>query len=402
MKALQGIKIVDFTWSMAGPLAISFLAGHGATVVHVESSTRPEFFRTSGPYKDRIPGLDRSGYFAFFGANKYSLALNLNHPRAHIVTRRLVEWADVLADNFTPGQMAKWGLDYEQVRKIKPDIIVLSISQMGQTGPLSKLSGTGTNLVGMAGFTAITGWPDREPVQPFGGYPDFISGALSACSLMAALIYRRETGKGQMIDVSQLEAATQFLAPLILNYTVNGEEGKRKGNRCDYAAPNGVYPCKGDDRWCAISVITEEDWSNFCTAIKSPRWTKDPKFSSLTARKKNEDELDRLVSMWTVNFTAEEVMATLQRHGIAAGVVQSACDLVRDPQLTARNTLWELTHRELGNYLHLGELFRLSLTPAAGERPAPCLGEHTEYVCRELLEMPDEEFIELLLDKVFE
>jgi len=187
-----------------------------------------------------------------------------------------------------------------------------------------------------------------------------------------------------------------------LNYTVNGEEGKRKGNRCDYAAPNGVYPCKGDDRWCAISVITEEDWSNFCTAIKSPPWTKDPKFSSLTARKKNEDELDRLVSMWTVNFTAEEVMATLQRHGIAAGVVQSACDLVRDPQLTARNTLWELTHRDLGNYLHLGELFRMSLTPAAGERPAPCLGEHTEYVCRELLEMPDEEFIELLLDKVFE
>ena len=205
-----------------------------------------------------------------------------------------------------------------------------------------------------------------------------------------------------MIDVSQLEAATQFLAPLILNYTVNGVEGKRKGTRCDDAAPNGVYPCKGDDRWCAISVITEEDWVNFCRAIKGPRWTKDVKFTSLAARKENEDELDRLVSMWTIELSAEEAMDTLQRHGVAAGVVQSPRDLVQDPQLAARNTLWELPHSELGDFPHLGELFRLALTPASGERPAPCLGEHSEYICRELLKIQDEEFIELLLDNVFE
>lgn len=402
MKALEGIKVVDFTWSIAGPLAVKFLADHGATVIHVESVTHPEFFRVSGPYKDKIPGIDRSGYFAFFAANKCGLALNLNHPKAHRVTRRLVEWADVIADNFTPGVMAKWELDYEHVRQIKSDIITLSVSQMGQTGPLGKVSGTGTNLVGMAGFTTVTGWLDREPVQPFGGYPDFISGALSACSLVAALIYRKQTGKGQMIDVSQLEAATQFLAPLILNYTVNGEEGVRKGNRCDFAAPNGIYPCQGDDRWCAISVITEEDWSNFGKAIGEPPWTKSPKFSSLSRRKRNEDELDQVVAEWTVNFTVEEVIGVLQRHGVAAGMVESSRDLVQDPQLIARNTFWELAHRELGNYLHLGELFRLPLTPAAGERPAPCLGEHTEYVCHELLNMPEEEFTELLLDGVFE
>ena len=402
MKALEGVKVVDFTWSIAGPLAVKFLADHGATVIHVESATHPEFFRVSGPYKDNIPGIDRSGYFAFFAANKYGLALNLNHPKAHRVTRRLVEWADVITDNFTPGVMAKWELDYEHVRQIKSDIITLSVSQMGQTGPLGKVSGTGTNLVGMAGFTTVTGWLDREPVQPFGGYPDFISGALSACSLVAALIYRKQTGKGQMIDVSQLEAATQFLAPLILNYTVNGEEGVRKGNRCDFAAPNGIYPCKGDDRWCAISVITEEDWSNFGKAIGDPPWTKSPKFSSLSRRKRNEDELDQVVAEWTVNFTVEEAIDVLQRHGVAAGMVESSRDLVQDPQLIARNTFWELAHRELGNYLHLGELFRLPLTPAAGERPAPCLGEHTEYVCHELLNMPEEEFTELLLDGVFE
>jgi len=183
---------------------------------------------------------------------------------------------------------------------------------------------------------------------------------------------------------------------------VNGEEGMRKGNHCDYAAPNGVYPCQGDDRWCAISVITEEDWSNFGKAIGEPPWTKSPKFSSLSRRKRNEDELDQVVAEWTVNFTVEEVIGVLQRHGVAAGMVESSRDLVQDPQLIARNTFWELDHRELGNYLHLGELFRLPLTPAAGERPAPCLGEHTEYVCHELLNMPEEEFTELLLDGVFE
>lgn len=402
MKALEGVKIADFTWSMAGPLAIKILADYGATVIHVESATHPEFFRVSGPYKDHTPGLDRSGYFAFFSANKYSLALNLNHPKACQVTQRLIEWVDVLADNFTPGTMAKWGLDYEHVHKIRPDMVVFSISQMGQTGPFRKVSGTGTNLVGMAGFTAITGWPDREPVQPFGGYPDFISGALGTSSLIAALIHKRKTGQGQMIDISQLEAAVHFLAPMILNYTVNGEEGTRKGNRCPDAAPNGVYPCKGDDEWCAISVITEEDWCHFCKAIGNAAWTKDPRFSSLSRRKENEDELDRKVSEWTIHFGAEEVMTYLQGYGVAAGVVQRSCDLVQDPQLIKRNTFWELRHRELGNYLHLGELFRLPLTPVIGERPAPCLGEHTEYVCREFLNMPEEEFTELLIDGVFQ
>jgi len=402
MKPLEGIRIVDFTWSMAGPFTTKFCADFGATVIRVESATHPEFFRVSGPYKDRVPGIDRSGYFAFFNANKYSLALNLNHRNASKVTRRLIEWGDVFADNFTPGTMAKWGLDYENLRKKRPDIIAFSIGQMGQTGSLSKVSGTGTNLVGMAGFTAITGWPDREPVQPFGGYPDFISGALGGCALIAALISRKHTGKGQMIDVSQLEAAAQFLLPAILQYTVNDEERMRKGNRCDYAAPNGVYRCKGDDEWCALSVITEEEWMSFCTGIGNSSWAKDSKFSCFSKRKENEDELDQLISEWTSNFSAKEVMAILQSHGIAAGVVQSPRNLVDDAQLRSRNIFWELSHREMGNYLHLGELFRLSLTPATAEKPAPCLGEHTDYVCHELLNMPEEEFTELLIEGVFE
>ncbi len=402
MKPLEGIKVVDFTWSMAGPLAVKFLVDYGATVIHIESATHPEFLRVSGPYKDNIPGIDRSGYFAFFAAGKYSLALNLNHPEAHRVTRSLVEWGDVIADNFTPGVMARYGLGYEQVQPVKPGMITLSISQMGQTGPLSKVSGTGTNLVGMAGFTTLTGWPDREPIQPFGGYPDFVSGALSACSLLGALLYKRQTGKGQMLDVSQLEATSQFLVSSILNYTVNSEQEIRKGNHADNAAPNGIYPCRGDDRWCAISVVTEEDWSNFCQATGQASWVTNPLFSSFSGRKQHEKELDHLVAGWTAGFTPEQVMAILQQHGIAAGVVNSSRDLVNDPQLVARNTFWKLAHREMGDYLHLGELFRLSLTPAKAERGAPCLGEHTEYVCRELLKIPENEFTELLLAGVFE
>lgn len=402
MKPLEGVKIVDFTWSMAGPFAVKFLADYGATVVHVESATHPEFFRVSGPYKDRIPGINRSGYFAFFNGNKYGLTLNLNHPKAARVTRQLAEWGDVFVDNFTPGVMARWGLDYEHLRKIKPDIITLSISQMGKTGPLSGLSGTGTNLVGMAGFTTVTGWPDREPVQPFGGYPDFISGGFGASVLIGALLYRRRTGKGQMIEISQLEAAAQFLAPSILDYAVNGTEGTRKGNRCEEAAPNGIYPCKGDDEWCALTVVTQEDWNNFSEALGRPPWTEDQRFSSLAGRKQNEDELDRLVGEWTSNLSATEVMAILQRHGIPAGAVQSPRDLVSDPQLRERDTFWDLEHPELGNFLHLGSVFTLEQTPATGEMPSPCLGEHTEHVCREVLNMPEEEFTELLLEDVFE
>ena len=401
-KALEGVRVIDFTWSLAGPLLAKLLADYGATVIHVESATHPEFFRVSGPYKDRVPGINRSGYFVFFAANKYSLALNLNHPEAHRVTRRLIAWGDIIIDNFTPGVMARHGLDYESVCKIKPDIIALSISQLGQTGPLGKVSGTGTNLVGMAGFTAATGFPGKEPVQPFGGYPDFISGALSACALIASLLHHKHTGKEQMIDVSQLEAAVQFLASSILNYTVNGEEEAKKGNRCDRAAPNGVFPCRGDDRWCAITVKTEEEWSNFCKEMGNTPWTERQEFSSFSERKKNEDELDQLISQWTINIAAEEVMDTLQRHGVAAGVVNSPRDIVQDSQLKARHTFWKLAHREIGDYLHLGELFRLPSTPAVGERPAPCLGEHTEHVCRELIDMPEEEFIELLTGSVFE
>ncbi|MFH1382234.1 MAG: CoA transferase [Chloroflexota bacterium] len=402
MKALEGIKIVDFTWSVAGPLMMKFLADYGATVIHVESATHPDFLRVSGPYKDNVPGIDRSGYYAFFAANKYGLALNLSHPKADRVVRRLVEWGDVITDNFTPGIMARYGLDYEHVKQLKPDIITLSISQMGQTGPLNGVSGTGTNLVGMAGFTSLTGWPDREPVQPFGGYPDFISGALSACGLLAALIHKKKTGNGQNIDVSQLEASTQFLASSIMDYALNSRETTRQGNRCGDAAPNGVYPCQGDDRWCAISVITEEDWRNFGEATGNLPWTKRKAFASFAARKKNEDELDRLVGEWTINFTAGAMMEMLEGHGVAAGIVNSPRDLVQDRQLLARNTFWELKHAEMGNYLHLGELFRLPLTPAVGERAAACLGEHTEYVCRELLGMPPDEFLALFNDGVFE
>jgi crotonobetainyl-CoA:carnitine CoA-transferase CaiB-like acyl-CoA transferase len=254
--------------------------------------------------------------------------------------------------------------------------------------------------VALSGFSWFSGWPNREPVQPFGAYNDFIAPRYGVVAVLAALRYRQKTGKGQYIDLSQLEAGIQFLAPQMLDYTVNGKERDRVGNASPSAAPHGVYPCL-DGRWCAISVSTDEEWQAFCTIIGNLAWSRQSRFSTLLARKKDEDELNRLVSEWTAKFTPEQVMSLLQKAGVSAGVVESAKDLCEDPQLKSRQHFWAMEHPVLGKYEHLGEAAILSKTPARPRMSAPCLGEHTEYVCKQLLHMPDEEFVELVNEGVF-
>jgi len=222
-----------------------------------------------------------------------------------------------------------------------------------------------------------------------------VASRFAASVLIAALDYRRRTGKGQYIDVSQLEASLQFLLPPILDYVVNGVIEGRRGNSSQYAAPHGVYGCKGDDRWCAIAVFTDEEWDAFCKAMGSPEWASEPRFSTLGKRKGNEESLNRLVETWTINHTAEEVMHILQGAGVCAGVVQSAEDLYGDKQLQSRDHLWKTHHNAIGTFSHLGQPFKLSETPARLRFPAPCLGEHTEYVCTNVLKLSTEEFVEL-------
>jgi len=387
-KVLDRVKVLDLGWGIANPLALKSLADYGATVICVESVERPSLLRTNQPYKDYEPGIDRSGYYAYLFANVHSIILNLNEASDLEIAKRLVAWADIVGDSHRPGVAERWGLDYEEVRKIKPNIIMIRSSNQGLTGPRASYRGYGNNINGLAGFVSLTGWPDGEPISFMMAYTDYFVPHFTVAALVGALEYRRRTGKGQLLDMSQLEVGLQLLAPWLLNYSVNGVEEKAKGNKCDYAAPHGVYRCAGEDRWCAISVFTDAEWEAFCVAIGKPSWTQQRKFATLRGRKENEDELDRLIEEWTSNRDAYEVMHLLQKVGVAAGVVQNARDLYNDPHLKERGSFWVAKHSVLGNFSFLAQPAWLSKTPARLYRPAPRLGEHNEYVRRELLGMP--------------
>ena len=401
-KVFTEVKIVDFGWVVVGPTTVKYLADQGAEVIHIESSTRPDVLRVTPPFKDKIAGLNRSAYQACINNNKYCLALNMNHQRAREVIGRLINWADVIAESYSPGTMAKWGLSYDDLVKIKPDIIMYSTSQQGQTGRHSRIAALGTQLVSLAGFTYLTGWPDSGPTGPYGPYTDTIAPPIGAAAIAAALDYRRRTGRGVYIDLSQYEAAINFLSPIILDYTVNKHVQSAQGNRCPYAAPHGIFPGKGDDRWCAIAVFTEEEWHALCNAMGNPEWVKEPRFATLQGRKGNEDELEQLLAQWTINYDARELMYKLQKAGVPAGVVENGEDIQNDPQLAHRHYLWELEHPEIGKHSYEAPPFRLSKTPAELNKPGPCLGEDTEYVCTKILGISDELFIELLAEGVFE
>jgi benzylsuccinate CoA-transferase BbsF subunit len=397
----DGIKVLDFTWAAIGPLTTKYLADYGATVIRVESRSHPCVLRTSPPYVGGVPEVDYAAYFALYSANKLSLTLNMNHPKAKDIIKKLICWADILAENFAPGVMERWGLGYEEVRKLRPDIIMFRTSGQGQTGPHSHLRGTGVNLVGLAGFAHLTGWPKQVPCQPYGPYTDVIAPRFGATMLIAALDYRRRTGKGQMLDVSQYEAGVNFLAPLLLDYFVNGRVAARRGNLDPLSCPHNAYLCRGEDSWCVIVVSTEKEWETFCRIIGNPVWTSDERFATLASRKENEQELDKLVTGWTMEHTADEIVALMQQKGIPAWVVQTNKDLYEDPQLRHRCYLWRLDHKVMGQISHLGQLCKLSKTPAEARMPAPCLGEHTEYVCLKVLGMSEHEFDELLVEGVF-
>lgn len=392
----EGLKVVAFGWAVVGPLSMKYLADHGATVIRVETGERACTLRTSPPYKEK-KGVDNSGYFNHLNTNILSFSLNMAHPEALGVAKRLISNADVLMENFAPGIIERWGLDYDEVKKIKPDIIMLRQSGFGSYGPYSRMSAFGMILTSLTGIPNSIGWPDREPL-PVGvaAYTDYIAPRFAMAALIAALDYRRKTGKGQLLEVSQLESAIQFIIPSVLDSISNDREPSRKGNSNPYASPHGVFPCKGDDRWCTIAIFTDKEWKNLCGIIGDNEYIKDPRFNILFNRKKNEAEIYREIAGWTITQTAEEVMHRLQSAGIAAGVVKNAEDIYNDPQLRHRDLFWPIEHSEMGVFTHLGTSFVLSKTPARPRRPSPRMGEHTEMVCTKILNMPDREFVDLV------
>ena len=271
----------------------------------------------------------------------------------------------------------------------------------GQTGPQAKRVGYGVQLSAHAGFTHLVGWPDRGPCEAYGAVTDWMNAIMSVAAVAAALDYSRRTGIGQLVDVSQLETAEFFLAPLLLDYSVNGRVAGRRGNRSDRAAPHGAYRCLGDDRWCAIAVYNDQEWGSFCDIIGNPPWTKDARFATHRERLNNAAELDQLVEEWTRERHAEDVMMMLQEAGVPAGLIEDARDMHDDPQLKHRGHFVELEHSEMGQVAHSRLGFRLSETPDE-MKAAHCLGEHNEYICTQILGMEDDEYLQLLADGVLE
>jgi benzylsuccinate CoA-transferase BbsF subunit len=380
-KVFDGISIVDFGWALAGPLSVKYLADYGATVVCIESFQRPDLLRISAPFKEGKSNVDRAGFFSYFAANKYSISLDLNKNSAKEIAKKLVAWADIVADSHRPGVLEKWGMDYGELGKIKPEIIMIRSSNQGLTGPAALQPGLGNHINGLGGIVNLVGLPDEEPISPMVAYTDYCVPHFAASVLVGALDYRRKTGKGQLIDLSQFEAGLHLIAPLLLDYSANGVEAKANGNACEYAAPHGVFRCKGEDRWCAIAVFEEKEWQAMCKVMGNPEWTGESDFSTLPERKKNEARLNRLIEQWTSQYEPEHIMTVLQKGGVAAGVVQNAEDICSDPQLEEREFFWNGKHKELGLFSYLGQPSRLSETPAKLYRNAPSLGEHSEYIC---------------------
>jgi benzylsuccinate CoA-transferase BbsF subunit len=395
MLPLDDVKVVDFMWALAGPGTTRTLADYGATVVRIESANRVDGARTVGPFLDNKSAHDGSGLFGTYNAGKLGLALDLKKPQAREVVLDLVRWADVVCESFSPKAMRAWRLDYDSLREVKPDLIMLSSCLMGQSGPMSSFIGFGNMAAAVAGFYHLCGWPDRPPSGPFGAYTDYIAPRFGAISILAALDYRRRTGKGQYIDQSQAESALHFLTPALLECAANGRIEQGAGNADRNYAPHGVYPASGNDRWIAVACNTDEHWRSLCIAMNRGDLASHESFATLAARYKNRDQLDEIISEWTRGLAAHAAELQLQELGIPASAVQDSNDVCHDPQLAARGYLTEIIHPPYSKTVVEGPRFRLSRTPASIARPAPTVGGDNQYVLESILGYDQERITEL-------
>ena len=399
-KALAGLKVLELGGGAAGPIAVRHLADHGATVIRIESATRPDFLRVLG-LSATNRSLDRAPMFMMLNCNKMSVALNLSDPRGVALAKRLVlEWCDVLAENYAPKAMRKWGLDYESLVLQKPDLILVSTCLMGQTGPSKDYPGFGGQGSAISGFNFLTGWPDREATGQHGTITDSLAPRFVAAAVLAALLRKQKTGEGTYIDVAQVETAAYSLSGWMLEYFANDEVVQRDGNRSRVAAPHGAFPCRGEDRWCTIACHEDADWQRLVRAMGAPAWALESRWSVLDGRKRHEDELERRIASWTRELDAEEVLRLVQEAGVEAGIVATTRDLNADPQLAHRGHFHPVEHQVLGPHTCEQLGYRLTATPGAIERPGPLLGEHSRRVYGEILGLSEEDVAALARDGV--
>ena len=360
----EGLKVADFSWVGVGPMIGKALADHGATVVRIESPDRLDLLRTVPPFKDGVPGPDRSQFMANFNTSKLGMTIDLKNAEGRRLARRMADWADVVLESYSPGTMARFGLDWATLSADRDDLVMLSTSMRGQTGRERKYSGFGGQGSAIAGLFALVGWPDRPPSGPWGAYTDFITPRFGVATLAAALLHRRRTGLGQHIDLSQIECGIRFLEPLVLDYAATGQVGTRLGQGSPSLDPHGVFACQGDNRYVAVGVETSTERSALASVVGG----------------------DGLAD-WCRDRDAFDAAATLRRSGVPAYVALRPSDLYDDPQLAHRGFFVTLEHPEMGPTPYDGPATIYSRTPQRLRSAAPCLGEHSERVLTELLDL---------------
>ena len=419
---LEGLKVLDLAWVVAGPVIGRALADYGATVVRVESSQRVDTTRVMGPFPGGRIDTQQSALFENCNAGKLGMTLDLTTPAAQQVVRDLAKWADVVVESFSPGQMQRWGLGYEALREGNPGLVMLSTSLMGQTGPFAAFAGFGNIGAAMAGFQQLVGWPGELPIGPYGPYTDYVGPRFGIVALLAALDHRRRTGEGCHLDISQAEAGMQFLAPQIADYSVTGRVAGHTGNRDPQMAPHAVFRCLGTadsgavarDRWVggaesqpprqpsveftawvAIAVRSDAEWRACAALVGGEALADDPRFATLVQRKANEEALEAILADWIATRGAQEIVESLQWLGVPAHVVASSLDTVEDPQLIAREHFVGLAHPLMGGSTVETTRYRLSETPGGPVRSGPTTGRDNAQVLRELLGYGEDEITAL-------
>jgi benzylsuccinate CoA-transferase BbsF subunit len=372
------------------------LGDHGATVVRVESETRPDPLRLLPPYKDGVPGINRSQFVAYLNTSKLGLALNLGTEEGREVARRLIDWADVVLESFAPGTMAKWGLDYATLAAERPELIMLSTCLRGQSGPESKLTGFGAQGAALAGIHSVTGWPDRLPCGPWGAYTDFINPRLGVAALSAAILHRMRTGEGQHIDLAQTEAGIRFIEPLILDYTVNGRIAAPIGTRSRYESPHGVFACADGTRYIAISVESTGQWRALVQAMDLRDFA-GPNYNDVAMRRRDEDAIEAVIAAWCRPRDPFETATLLKSRAVPAAVALWPSELYEDRQLAHRGFFVTLDHVEMGPTPYDGLVTRFSATPGRLRCAAPALGQDSQFVLKDLLNLPDPDIERLVM-----
>lgn len=390
----SGVRVLELGTGAVAPEASRILGELGADVIKIElPGGALDFMRTVA-----TPGkFNESVGWVSSNRNKRSLTMSLEHPQGKEVFRRLVEISDIVMDNHRGGFLARYGLGYDQVKKIRPDVIMIEAPLLGAHGPYANYGGFGPSARAVGGISHLWGYPeDEKPGESGTIFPDHIAGQFIAIAALAALDHRERTGEGQYIDISQAEIVAFALGEYFLEYTVNGDVPQRRGNRSLYAAPHGVYRCQGDDRWVAIAVLNDDQWNSFCVATGLTDLQADTRLRTAQGRLAHVAELDERVAAWAIERTCEEAADVLVQAGVPASIVANNEDLVNSPHFVARQTYTELDQPVIGRMLAETPAWRFSSLPVQLQQvPAPLLGEHSVEVCKQLLGMSDTEIAQL-------